>query len=134
MEEEVQNSRVFSLDEVAEALDVSTTAIQQWIHEGRFLGVQRETCNVMPANTAFRLQDGSVISLLELVRQYSESGRSFADDDEKALLEIEIQALRDKYQSEFEEVYATVQTPEAESDASRWHFYLRRYKDLQSRG
>lgn len=134
MEEEVQNLRLFSLEEVAEALDASTTAVLHWIHEGRFQGVKRETCNVMPANTAFRLRDGGVISLMELVRRYSETGQSFADDDEKVLLEIEIQALRDKYRLDFEEFHVTVQTPEEESDASRWRFYLRRYKELQSRG
>lgn len=121
--------------QLAEIFDVSVTAINNWIDEGRFIGYKRQPRRHarIPHFTPFKHRDGSVEPLgLVVERCKHQKSDSFAVDDEKAMLISEIRLLQQKYGGKaFDEAFDFENlTSEQESDASRWRFYLARLKEL----
>jgi hypothetical protein len=120
---------------LAEVFNVSVTAINNWIDEGRFIGYQREPHKHarIPHFAPFRHRDGRIEPLGLIVERYRrQESESFADDDERDMLVDEIKFLKQKYGGkdlndafDFEHL-----TGEQESDASRWRFYQARLEEL----
>ncbi|GFN32947.1 hypothetical protein [Paenibacillus xylaniclasticus] len=128
----------YKTTKLAEIFDVSVTAINKWIDEGRFIGYRRPEPGKharIPHFTPFRLRDGSVVPLGKLIDEYSGNpAASFADDDERQLLHNELRRLQDKYETlSYDEAFGgRVLSPSEESDASWWNFYERKLSELNN--
>lgn len=125
----------FKTTYLAEVFGVSVTAINNWIDEGRFVGYKREPHKHarIPHFTPFQHRDGTVEPLGLIVERYRhQESQSFADDDEKAMLNSEIETLRQKYGGkDFEDAFDFENlTSQQESDVSRWRFYRVRLEKL----
>lgn len=121
--------------DLARIFGVSVTAINNWIDEGRFVGYKRQPRKHarIPHFTPFQHRDGSVEPLGFVVERYmNQDLGSFADQDEKAMLLSEVEALQQKYGGKnLDEAFDSEHlTSEQESDASRWRFYMARLKEL----
>ena len=125
------HKRSYTLDDLSEALDVSTTAILHWIDEGRLGGVQRATCSLIPGDVLFKHRDGRTEPIGCIVDRYKvQPGRSFADDDEIALLSQEIARLEKRHGVRLNVTIEDPDSSELESDFSRWRFYRARLREL----
>jgi hypothetical protein len=125
----------YRTSQLAEIFDVSVTAINNWIDEGRFIDYQRQPHKHarIPHFTPFKHRDGSVEPLGLVVERYSlQKNESFADKDERAMLISEIESLQQKYGGkDFDEAFDYENlTSEQESDVSRWRFYRARLEEL----
>lgn len=121
--------------QLAEIFDVSVTAINNWIDEGRFIDYQRQPHKHarIPHFTPFQHRDGSVEPLGLVVERYKlQKSESFADNDERANLISEIESLQQKYGGkDFDEAFNFENlTSGQESDVSRWRFYRARLAEL----
>ncbi|MFD0715671.1 hypothetical protein [Paenibacillus sp. GCM10027626] len=130
-----KGTTTFRTTQLAEIFDVSVTAINNWIDEGRFIGYQRQphTHAQIPHFMPFKHRDGSVEPLGFVVERYrSRASESFADNDERAMLISEIEFLQQKYGGkDFEGAFDFENlTSEQESDVSRWRFYRKRLEEL----
>lgn len=121
----------YKTTDLAKVFGVSVTAINNWIEEGRFINYQREPNKHarIPHITPFQHRDGRVEPLGLIVERYKrQESPSFADNDEKALLFVEIGLLQQKYGGkELEDAFDFENlTSEQERDFSRWRFYRAR--------
>ncbi|MCQ6561775.1 hypothetical protein [Paenibacillus mendelii] len=133
---ETNTSTVYKTTTLAGIFGVSVTAINKWIDEGRFIGYQRPEPGKhakIPHFTPFRMRDGSVVPLSRLIDEYNGKPTSFADDDERQLLLVELARLKNKYgKSSYAEAFGERElSPSEESDASWWCFYERKLSELK---
>jgi hypothetical protein len=120
---------------LAEVFNVSVTAINNWIDEGRFVGYQRQPHKHarIPHFTPFQHRDGRIEPLGLIVERYRHQvSESFADVDERDMLFGEIEFLKQKYGGkDFNDAFDFENlTSEQESDVSRWRFYRARLEEL----
>ncbi|SFF32479.1 hypothetical protein SAMN04487969_12620 [Paenibacillus algorifonticola] len=121
--------------QLAEVFNVSVTAINKWIKEGRFLDYKRPQAGIharIPADGRFLKSDGSIVYLQQLVKQYNGKKRTFADDEERLELMEQIHQLQQKYgKLSCEDTFSDRPlTPAEESDKSWWTFYERKLEEL----
>lgn len=134
---ETTKPTVYKTTTLAGIFGVSVTAINKWIDEGRFIGYQRQEPGKhakIPHFTPFRLRDGSVIPLGKLIEEYNGKPTTFADDDERQLLLVELDRLKKKYgKPSYAEAFGERElSPSEESDASWWSFYERKLGELNN--
>jgi hypothetical protein len=114
--------------------EVSVTAINKWIEEGRFVGYKRKPGEhaKIPHFTFFKLRDGSLVTLGSLVEEYHDKQTSFADADEQQLLIEELKKLMEKYDAKsYDQAFGSGPiSQDQESDASWWLFYEARLDKL----
>ncbi|GGG06675.1 hypothetical protein [Paenibacillus aceti] len=120
---------------LAEVFNVSVTAINNWIDEGRFINYQREPHKHarIPHFTPFQHRDRRIEPLGLIVERYRrQENKSFADDDERDMLVGQIELLKQKYGGkDFNDAFDCENlTNEQESDRSRWRFYMARLEEL----
>lgn len=134
---ETTKHNVYKTTALASIFDVSVTAINKWIDEGRFVGYQRQEPGKhakIPHFTPFRLRNGAVVPLGKLIEEYNGKPTSFADDDERQLLLMELERLQKKYgKPSYAEAFGERElSPSEESDASWWCFYERKLGELNN--
>ncbi|MGY0692012.1 hypothetical protein ACW2QC_04365 [Virgibacillus sp. FSP13] len=139
--EETEHVPIYTTGQLAKFFGVSTTTINNWIKEGRFIGVERKERNKqarISANTRYMAQSGEVLYVKEVVEMYNEESvendENIKDNDEYAFLVGQLAMYENKYGGEYNKTLAkksfNEMTPEEQTDLTAWKFFLERMKDV----
>ncbi len=132
----------YTTGQMAKFMGVSVQTINNWIHEGRFLGVEKKEKNKqarIPENAIFISSAGERIPVQELVEMYNEQLKKQNADFGKLmysqqLTEIskEIGWFEEKYGGDYQATLGAKKTltSEEERDAAEWRYLIRKVKEL----
>lgn len=140
-QESTTGGKTYTTGELARYFGVSITTINNWINNGKFIGVERTEPNQqlrISENTLFHyLRDdyGPVREVVESwERQQIEMGvREISDEEEKKEVLEEIEFFEKKYGGSYEMTLGakTTKTRDEYWDASAWEFLLRVLRSLE---
>lgn len=116
---------------------VSITSINNWINEGRFIGIERSTPNKqvrIPENTMWRSSNGQLIPIKDVVEMWKkEHSNQFnlTKDDELTALNNEINFFEKKYRGSYEQTLKLKdELTESELlDKEEWEYLLQRIRE-----
>jgi len=128
---------LYTTGQLAKFFGVSITSINNWINEGRFIGIQRSTRNKqvrIPENAMWRSSNGELIHIKNVVEMWNEehSNRlNFNKDVELTALRNEINFFEKKYGGYYEETLKLKkQLTESElQDKEEWEYLLQRISE-----
>ncbi len=124
----------YTTGELSKFFGVSITSINNWINEGRFIGIQRSTRNKqtrIPEDVMWRSSNGELILIKDVVEMWNteHSNRiKLNKDDELTALRNEINFFEKKYAGSYEKTLKLkVQLTESEhQDKKEWEYLLQR--------
>jgi hypothetical protein len=134
--EDALNVRVYSTGEVARFFGVSVATINNWVNQGRFLGVEkgdRFKQVRIPENAVYQASTGVQTTVAEAVEAYEceqvrlNRTRPMTDAEELAELVNAVVHFEKKYDGTYEETLGvkTELTPDEARDAMQWGGLLR---------
>lgn len=129
--------KCYTTGELSKFFGVSITSINNWINEGRFIGIQRSTRNKqvrIPENSMWRSSNGELISIKDVIEMWDKehSNRlNLNKDDELAALKNEINFFEKKYGGSYEQTLKLKNEPtESELlDKEEWKYLLQRIRE-----
>ncbi|HLS09031.1 helix-turn-helix domain-containing protein [Lentibacillus sp.] len=139
--EEKEYAPTYTTGQLAKFFGVSTTTINNWIKEGRFIGVERKERNKqarISANTQYIAPSGESLSVKEVVEMYNEQDTDADerknDKEEYVFLVNQLGMYEDKYGGEYEKTLAKKSfndmTAEEQTDAAAWKYFLKRMENV----
>lgn len=135
----------YTTGQLARYFGVSITTINNWINEGRFIGIKRDETNKqirIPANTMFKARNGKQSPVSKYVEFYeieqAESGENLYDTNEPLFIINQLTMYEEKYKGEFTKTLGKKSldemTPEERTDMSAWKYFLRRQEIINVYG
>jgi len=118
--------------ELARIFGVSTTTINNWIHEGRFKGIVSKEKNKqsrISESTLWESSNGEQISVKKIAKMYKKQNiESISKEEEQKILKNEIEFFESKYSGNYNETLLNKEckTEEELSDESEWKYLLKR--------
>lgn len=136
--EEATFSPTYTTGQLAQYFGVSITTINNWIKEGRFVGVEREETNKqvrISANTLWRARTGQLYSVSQIIEDYEKENADLPEEqDEKVFLINQLAGYEQKYGGSFQEFLGSrneeTLTAEEESDLEAWKYFMKRFDSL----
>lgn len=126
----MDSDKKYTTGELAKYFGVSITSINNWVNEGRFINIKRDTKNKqlrIPENILWKAPSGELISIKEVVDMYEED-TSISKEEEINYINENIKFFENLYGGSFEETLKIKEnkTPREESDASEWEYELKK--------
>ncbi|NFE96252.1 helix-turn-helix domain-containing protein [Clostridium botulinum] len=123
VEEEIN----YTTGELSKYFGVSITAINKWIDQGRFIGVERLEKNKqvrISQNTLWKSRKGNTIPVKQIVETYIEE--TFSDKERISAMKESIKFFENKYGGSFESVSKNKKdiSPEDEANFREWGYLL----------
>nr|WP_286674443.1 helix-turn-helix domain-containing protein [Clostridium sp. ZBS14] len=123
VEEEIN----YTTGELSKYFGVSITAINKWIDQGRFIGVERLEKNKqvrISENTLWKSRKGNTIPVKQIVETYIEETSS--NKERISAMKECIKFFENKYGGSFENVYKNKKdiSPEDEANFREWEYLL----------
>lgn len=141
----------YTTGQLATFFGVSTTTINNWINEGRFLleledgrmvtivrKTQNERLRIHPT-AWFDAPAGVRYQIKDLVEAYEEDNKEWKESkkfntvDENEQIRLYLEHFKNKYDGDFNTIFGEKNwdelTPEQETDAAMWSFFLQRIND-----
>nr|WP_286675409.1 helix-turn-helix domain-containing protein [Clostridium sp. ZBS12] len=123
VEEEIN----YTTGELSKYFGVSITAINKWIDQGRFIGVERLEKNKqvrISENTLWKSRKGNTIPVKQIVETYIEETSS--NKERISAMKESIKFFENKYGGSFENVYKNKKdiSPEDEANFREWEYLL----------
>lgn len=117
----------YTTGELSKYFGVSITAVNKWIDQGRFIGVERLEKNKqirISENTLWKSRKGNTISVKQIVDTYVEE--TFSDQERMNSMKDAIKFFEDKYDGAFEVVSKNKKemSPEDEANFREWEYLL----------
>lgn len=141
----------YTTGDVATFFGVSTTTVNNWINEGRFLRefedgrvtpIERKAVNAKikihpdiwyDAPSGVRYQIKELIEAYEVDKKEWEESKKFNTVEESRQISLYLEHFRNKYNGDFNSIFGEKNwdemTPEQETDAAMWSFFLQRVND-----
>ena len=143
--EESDFSPTYTTGQLAKYFGVSITTINNWINDGRFIGINRDESNKqmrIPANTLYKSRNGKNYPVSKYVEIYenelAESDENLYDTNEPLFIINQLALYEGKYHGEFTKTLGKKSvdemTPEERTDMSAWKYFLRRQEILNVYG
>ncbi|OPZ83693.1 MAG: hypothetical protein BWY74_04396 [Firmicutes bacterium ADurb.Bin419] len=133
---EVQNESIktYTTGQLAKFFGVSITAINNWIDQGRFIGIKRDSRHKqvrIPENTLWESNtNGRILvrSVVEMWQKEQEKYIPLDKESEQIALEEEINFFVKKYNGKYEDtlMHYENKTSEQLQDEAEWKYLLRR--------
>lgn len=135
-----------TIGQLAKYFGVSITTINNWISDGRFLGVERTKTNKqarISANTIWISRTGKQYPVSQIIKDWEEEqeelGTNNLKDNNEALFLInQLSLYETKYGGEFEKTLRLKKedelTSEESTDASAWKCFIERQKAINVYG
>lgn len=124
----------YTTGQLARIFGVSITTINNWIREGRFVGVESKEKNKqsrISENTLWESSNGEQILIKEITELYKKySIESVSKEEEQKILKDEIDFFENKYNGNYNETLLNKKdkTEEELLDESEWKYLLKRVK------
>jgi transposase len=124
----------YTTGQLARIFGVSITTINNWIREGRFVGVESKEKNKqsrISENTLWESSNGEQILIKEITELYKKlSIESVSKEEEQKILKDEIEFFENKYNGNYNETLLNKKdkTEEELLDESEWKYLLKRVK------
>lgn len=117
----------YTTGELSKYFGVSITAINKWIDQGRFIGVERLEKNKqirISENTLWKSRNGNTIPVKQIVETYIEE--TFSDEERMNSMKDAIKFFEDKYDGAFEVVSKNKKDMSLEDEANfrEWEYLL----------
>lgn len=136
--EESVFSPTFTTGQLAQYFGVSITTINNWIKEGRFVGVERPETNKqvrISANTMWKSRTGKHFSVAQIIEDYEKENADLPEEqDEKVFLINQLAGYEQKYGGSIQEFLGSrnveTLTAEEESDLEAWKYFTKRFDSL----
>ncbi len=127
IEAAVEEETIYTTGDLSKYFGVSITAINKWIDQGRFIGVERLEKNRqirISENTLWKSKKGNTIPVKQIVETYIEE--TFSDEEEMNSMKDTIKVFEDKYGGAFEDVSKNKKdmSPEDEANFREWEYLL----------
>lgn len=143
--EETELAPTYTTGQLARYFGVSITTINNWINEGRFIGIKRDETNKqvrIPANTIFKSRSGKLYPVTKYIEYYeteqAESGENLFDTNEPLFIINQLSKYEEKYKGEFTKTLGQKpveeMTAEERTDMSAWKYFLRRQEIINVYG
>nr|WP_226036893.1 helix-turn-helix domain-containing protein [Aquibacillus saliphilus] len=143
--EESDFAPTYTTGQLAKYFGVSITTINNWINEGRFIGVNRDETNKqvrISANTLYKSRNGKQYPVSRYVQTYeneqAEPEGNLYDTNESLFIINQLALYEEKYHGEFTKTLGEKSldemTPEERTDMSTWKYFLRRQESLNVYG
>lgn len=123
---------VYTTGQLARFFGVSITTINNWITEGRFIGMPQRDKNKqarIPEYAMWKSSNGDLISIREVIGMYNMQNAELASKEEEIKdIKASIQFFEKKYNGPYEKVLLRKEnkTEEELRDESEWKYLLRR--------
>lgn len=122
----------YTTGQLARIFGVSITTINNWIREGRFVGVSTKEKNKqsrISENTLWESSNGEQILIKEIANMYKKNNiESVSKEEEQKILKDEIKFFENKYNGNYNETLLIKKdkTEEELLDESEWKYLLKR--------
>jgi len=124
----------YTTGQLSKYFGVSITTINNWVKEGRFIGLQRKARNKqirIPESAIWRSNNGELISVKSIIEMWEKENAvrfNCSNEEEKAAIDAELLLLEKKYGGPYEETLKKKeQITEAEQrDKIEWEYLLKR--------
>ncbi|PIC69054.1 hypothetical protein CSV67_05995 [Sporosarcina sp. P2] len=134
--EDTNFSPAYTTGQIAKYFGVSITTINNWIKEGRFVGVERTEKNSqarISANTLWKSRTGKMYTVDDIVKEWEEEQEENLYDSNERLFLVEQMALyEEKYEGNFESTLGSMDdlSSEEQTDAATWSYFIRKFDAL----
>ncbi|WP_326909884.1 helix-turn-helix domain-containing protein [Sedimentibacter sp. MB31-C6] len=124
----------YTTGQLARIFGVSITTINNWIREGRFVGVESKEKNKqsrISENTLWESSNGEQILIKEITELYEKHKvENVSKEEEQKILKDEIEFFENKYNGKYNETLLNKKdkTEEELLDESEWKYLLKRVK------
>jgi len=143
--EESDFAPTYTTGQLAKYFGVSITTINNWINEGRFVGVKRDETNKqvkISANTIYKSRNGEQYPISQVVQEYeaeqAELGENPNDFNEALFIINQLALYEDKYDGDFTKAFGSKSQEELSAeeltDVETWKYFLRRQEALNVYG
>lgn len=131
---------VYTTGQLAKYFGVSITTINNWINEGKFIGVERIEKNIqsrISADTLWKAKTGKLYSVAQIVKEWEEEqkalGNNRYDTDEVKFLTEQLVLYEKKYGGDFEGTLGLKEelSSEEQTDAAAWSYFRRKFDGLR---
>ncbi|MDW0118131.1 hypothetical protein QTL97_14440 [Sporosarcina thermotolerans] len=131
---------VYTTGQLSKFFGVSITTINNWINEGKFIGVERSERNSqarISADTLWMAKTGKLYSVAQIVNEWEEEqdalGNNRYDSEEKNFLVDQMALYEKKYGGDFESTLGMKDglSPEEETDAAAWSYFRRKFDAIR---
>lgn len=135
----------YTTGQLATYFGVSITTINNWIKEGRFVGVERSEKNAqarISSNTYWRAKNGVLHAVSEIISDWEEENNSLGDNqsdtNEVAFLINQMALYEKKHGGDFEHTLGSKSKDELNSeestDLASWKYLRKRFEELNVNG
>lgn len=136
--EDAMFSPTYTTGQLAQYFGVSITTINNWIKEGRFVGVDRPETNKqvrIPSNTMWKSREGKYFSVAQIIEDYERENEDMPEaQDETVFLVNQLANYEMKYNGSFQETlgakHEDLLTAEEASDVETWKYFMKRLDTL----
>lgn len=127
--------KYYTTGELSTYFGVSITTINNWVNEGRFIGVGRRKPHEqlkVSGDVKWKSRSGEVFNVSEIVKEWEDDQKSMGtnlyDFDERAFLEKQITLYEQKYGGTYESTLGHKEKflAEEHTDAEAWNYYRRK--------
>ncbi|PIC94775.1 hypothetical protein CSV69_14875 [Sporosarcina sp. P26b] len=134
--EDTNFAPAYTTGQIAKYFGVSITTINNWIKEGRFVGVERTEKNSqarISANTLWKSRTGKMYTVDNIVKEWEEEQEeNLYDSNERLFLVEQIALYEGKYGGDFESTLGSMDdlSSEEQTDAAAWSYFIRKFDAL----
>ncbi|WP_194841057.1 MerR family transcriptional regulator [Sporosarcina cascadiensis] len=134
--EDTNFATVYTTGQIAKYFGVSITTINNWIKEGRFVGVERTEKNSqarISAKTLWKSRTGKMYTVGNIVKEWEEEQEENLNDSDELLFLVEqITLYERKYGGNFESTLDSMDdlSSQEQTDAAAWLYFIRKFDEL----
>lgn len=127
------NHEHFTIEQLSIIFGVSITTINNWIQDGRFIGVGRAVHIPVVSSTLWLSRKGQLYSIAEILKEWNDEqeqlGENKFDRNEAEFLVDQISLYEAKYGGKFESTIGSKEklSPEEESDKASWAYLRKKF-------
>ena len=133
----IADVKIYTTGQLAKFFGVSVTTINNWIEQGRFIGIKRESRNKQARiadSTLWRSDSNGLMPVRAVVEMWEaqyEGNKPVSKADEEKLVGEEIQFFEEKYGGKYGDTLINIanKSSEQQRDESEWKYWLGRKND-----
>lgn len=129
------HSVIYTTGEISKYFGVSITSVNNWIKDGRFVGIQKKELYKqarIPGNALFKLNNGEMVEVQEVIKDWEKENtlrQLGSEREEKMQILKEIMYFEEKYKGKYEDLIIEKEpmSEEMRNDFKEWAYWLKRF-------